>query len=782
MYNVLAFMAGIFLNDNVLGVVLITILFILCEIWGCLTKYVENKKVIQIQSAFLIISFISGNLFFNQFNYHRLNEIADFDGNVVELTGTVCSDGEEKGSYWQYILKNNMINGKKISSRILLKSKYNLEYGNKIKVTADLECPSGARNKGTFDYSDYLKTLDVFIVAESRDTSILREKALSIPEEISYSIRKKVREFTALVLEEKEASILDALVIGDDSTINNDLKDDYKKAGMIHLLVVSGGHTAFLLILLKQIFSLFGFNKNILKVLYICSMIMYIVITGATPSVLRAGIGIIIIILSELIGRQNDGFTTISIVAFILLINNPNVLYSLSFLLSFAGTIGIMLCFPKLSDKLEKIPEKIREPLALTLSAQLFVTPITIYSFNVVYLGGLFSNLFAMNLAGIIMMSGIILFVLYLFFGQLVILPMKLLAILIKTMNKIAEFLGDIEWLAFYLKTPTWISIFLYYLILIYIFAKKTDGNKKKGLVVLKFPKIPSFLRRNFRYIIIICGIVSIFIFNASFIANDNSLKIAVIDVGHGDSILITTPGGYNILMDTGDKYYRGESVTDTGSQTIVPYLLKNGIDKIDLLILSHMDSDHIGGYESIAKSIKIDTLGLSVNSTQKPEYENIKNIAENEKINIKSLKRGDSFQIDEVAFKVLMPLKTDKVEEENNDSIVLLLEYQNKKALFMGDLEAEGEEILMQLEKDLQVDVLKLGHHGSKTSTSEKFVKATYPKIALISVGNRFKSIPGKEVLERLNSIYSKIYRTDKNGEIDVIIKNGVINVNTTY
>ncbi len=775
----LAFIAGIFFCENIVGIVCITILFILYEICQILYKNVKIKKMADIV---LLISFFVGVLFCLYFNCVRREEVKQFDDGKFEIVGTVCTEGEKEGSYWQYVLRDNEINNKKIRSKVLVKSKHNLEYGDRIKVIANFELPRGARNKNSFNYSKYLETLDIFITAKTQDTSVSYGKKLLIAEKISYVIRKKVREFTDFTLGEEEKGILNALIIGDDTLIDDNVKSDYKKAGMVHLLVVSGGHTAFLILLLKYIFSFFNPSKNLAKILYIISIILYIFITGASPSVLRAGIGIIIIMIAEIIGRQTDGLTTVSLVALIIIIANPNILYSLSFLLSFGGVLGIMICYSKLSSKLEKIPQKVRESFSLTVSAQLFVTPITLYSFNVIYLGGFISNLFALNFAGIIMMSGIILFIIYLFIPPLVVFPMKVVGFLIFLMNKIAEFFGSLEFFTYYEITPSWFSIFIYYILLIYVFRDRRKNNKEKELIIVDKSSIRSFAIRNIKPIIIICGVLGIFISNIKFINTDKALKITVIDVGHGDCIFITTPENKHILIDTGDIHYQGENIIDTGEQTVVPYLLKQGVKKIDLVILTHMDTDHIGGYESIAKAIKIETVGLSVNSAKKEEYPKIKDISVKKCIKIKSLESGDTFAFGGVNLCVLMPEKVEMIDEENNDSIVILMKYGNKKALFMGDLEVEGEEKLLNSGIELKADILKLGHHGSTTSTSESFVKAVNPEIALISVGNRFKSIPGKDVLNRLDSVYAKVYRTDKNGEINVIVKNNEIKVKTTY
>jgi competence protein ComEC len=768
-------MMGILLSEyGMKRIVIFTILFLLYEICIYLLKKVEKRDI-----AYITICFIVGIVFYVRFNFIRLEEVSKYNETICEVIGTICSDGEDKDSYWQYYLKSNYINGEKIRSRILLKSKEKMEYGSKIQINAKMEVPKGPRNSGLFDYRKYLMEKNVYIIADSENIVYLQKESIFIIERLSHFIRDKVREFTELTLKPKEAGILNALIIGDKSGIDEDLQECYKKAGMVHILVVSGGHVGFIIILLSFVLSLFKLNPNIFKIICIFGLIFYIFITGASVSVLRAGVGIIILLIAGLIGRQNDGITTIFLVSLIVLINNPNILFSISFLLSFGGALGIMICYPRIEKWLIKLPLKLREPLSLTICAQLFVTPIILYNFNVLYLGGFISNIFVLSLAGIIMMGGIVLFIVYLFIPLITFLPMKILSLIVMTMNKIAEFFGNIDFFVHYEVTPTLISIVLYYLLLLYVFIGfSIENNISESYYITKYNPIMAFLRKNFKLIVSIFTMIIIIGFNTNFIDFDKSLKISVIDVGHGDSILITTPNNKNILIDTGDKYYKKDKLTDYGEQVIVPYLLKNRIKKIDLLILTHMDSDHIGGYESILKAVKINNIGISVNSGRKQEYKRIREKFQN----IKSLKAGDKFSFDGINFKILAPQKAEQIVSENNDSIVLLMKYQGVKSLFMGDLEKEGEEELIKKYKDLDIDILKIGHHGSKTSSTEEFIQATTPQIALISVGNRFKSVPGQEVLERLNEVGASIYRTDQNGEINVIIDKRAIKVNTIY
>ncbi len=240
-------MMGILLSEyGMKRIVIFTILFLLYEICIYLLKKVEKRDI-----AYITICFIVGIVFYVRFNFIRVEEVSKYNETMCEVIGTICSDGEDKDSYWQYYLKSNYINGEKIRSRILLKSKEKMEYGSKIQINAKMEVPKGPRNSGLFDYRKYLMEKNVYIIADSENIVYLQKESIFIIERLSHFIRDKVREFTELTLKPKEAGILNALIIGDKSGIDEDLQECYKKAGMVHILVVSGGHVGFIIILLS---------------------------------------------------------------------------------------------------------------------------------------------------------------------------------------------------------------------------------------------------------------------------------------------------------------------------------------------------------------------------------------------------------------------------------------------------------------------------------------------------------------------------------------------------
>lgn len=751
----LGFMMGIGLNENIIWTVIVITALFLAYITGKIIFKRKLKAVI-----LFAIALFAGSIYMNSYEGIKTSEIIEYDNKIEQIEGIVYKSETDK-----YLLKKVKINSKKTRSNIQISYKGELHYGDKINSEVELKIPDTARNEGGFDYNRYLKTKNIYLTGKVKNIKITAQNQLSLIETASEKIREKIRNFTGETLTKDASGILQALITGENDNIEEEMQERYKKAGMIHLLVVSGGHTAFLILLVTCLLKYMKVGVNTSKYILIIVIILYIFITGASPSVLRAGIAVIIVIASELIGRQNDSFTTISTVAIIMLLNNPNMLYSLSFQLSFLGVFGIILGYPGLIEILKKLPKIIREPIALTLSAQLFVTPVTLYNFNTIYLGGLISNIFAMSLAGIIMMAGIILFPVYLIFAPFANILMKAEEFLIFLMNTLATIFSEIPFLNYTLTTPSKFQLAAYYGVLLYLFnfAGKFITNTN---MPVKYTN-----KTNKKAVIVFCGIISILLPVLMAKIIPQSAEITAIDVGHGDSILITTSNRKVILIDTGDAYVYDGKEYDSGKQTVVPYLLDKGYNKIDLLILTHLDSDHTGGLASIAESIDIKAIGVSVNSKYKAGYKEIKEIIEKEKAREILLKKGNKFKVDNAEMEILLPVVNDTVGRENDDSVVILAEIKNTKILLMGDLEASGEEVLLKSNKNLDADILKVGHHGSISSTTEEFVKAVTPKIALISVGTRFSSVPSKVVLERLESADSKVCRTDKMGGIVIKI-----------
>ena len=316
-------------------------------------------------------------------------------------------------------------------------------------------------------------------------------------------------------------------------------------------------------------------------------------------------------------------------------------------------------------------------------------------------------------------------------------------------------------------------------MILIFIYYICKIRKKKRRLIHRKLLRTVQNKKVQKLFIIVI-----ILIFTSMQILKclPSDLTIYFIDVGQGDSTLIVTPNHKTILIDGGGTEF--ESDFDIGKQTLLPEILGQGITKIDYLLISHFDSDHVGGLLTVLESLKVKNAIISRQIKESENYKKFLKIVKDKKINVMIVKKDDEICIEKnLKIDVLWPQReqiTDNVL--NNNSIVAKVIYNNFSILFTRDIEKVAEENIIREYKDtnsLTSNIIKIAHHGSKTSSTEGFLNLVNPKIALIGVGrdNKFGH-PNEETIQRLKNMKVKIYRTDEMGEITIKInKKGMVN-----
>ena len=344
-----------------------------------------------------------------------------------------------------------------------------------------------------------------------------------------------------------------------------------------------------------------------------------------------------------------------------------------------------------------------------------------------------------------------------------------------------------------YVVTPKiFLVIFIYVLFIVFNYIYKIYHDRTLSITKIRFRNLiavykyrfiqykEKYKKRSFIILLLIILIFSVF----HFIPKE--LKIFFVDVGQGDCTFIVTPKNKTILIDGGGST---GSDFDVGESTLLPYILDRGYKKIDLMFISHFDQDHIGGLFTILKELKVNRVCISKQEENSQNYKKFLEIVEEKDIPVSTVKIGDKIKIEKsLYFDILWP-KEEQIEENkiNNNAIVMKLNYNNFSCLFTGDIEKVAEDKIVNLYKDksvLESDILKVAHHGSKTSTTEEFLKLVNPKISLIGVGkNNLFGHPSSEVIERLEKSNVKIYRTDMNGEINIIInKRGKYKIRSIY
>ena len=772
-------------------------------------KLFFNSKVL---ITIFIFSIISNTITIYQNNKYN---IIYKDKENLEGKALVVSEKEDKEYSYVYKIKVLNIENKKegkntyLYLRINKKSDILLEYGDIISFKGEFQEPSKKRNYGGFDYKNYLKTLKIYGTVKCESYNVLEKNKGNILISFSNKISNSVKEKIYDLLDKREANLLIGLLLGDDDNIDDDIEEAFKISSLSHVLAVSGMQVTYIITAMYFIFNnILGKRKT--KIVIIIILIFYTILTGFSPSIVRASIMGILIMGAGLFYRKNDIWNSIAISLLLMLIYNPFLITNVGLQLSYLGTIGIILLnktflrifnkirFEKyiLNRKIINIVSKIIEILTVTISASVVVFPIMLYNFNLFGTYFLFTNLLASIIIGPITIFGTVVVsisFIFLKFG-------KMFSIFLEISLNILVLVSNFSKLPFskiYITTPKISMIIFYYVLIIFFnYIYKIYNNRNLSLTQIRFRNLIALYKYKIKEIynnkksrkkFISILILIVFCFNIyNFFIIKRELKIYFVDVGQGDSTFIVTPKNETILIDGGGSL---GTDFDVGESTLLPYILDRGYKKIDLMFVSHFDQDHIGGLFKILEELKIGKVCISKQEEDSENYQRFLNIVKEKNINVLVVKIGDKIVLDKnLYFDILWP-KDKQIEENklNNNAIVMKLNYNNFSMLFTGDIEKKAEEEILETYKNskiLESDILKVAHHGSKTSTTDEFLSRVKPKIALIGVGkdNMFGH-PSNTTIEKLEKMDIKIYRTDLNGEICIFVNNyGKVGIKSLY
>lgn len=756
-----------YINGILIGVYLsksIPLFVILSIIVSLITSFKKNTYRNAI-CMYLIFMCISSIYVYNK-NLNYESKYKKYDNKNISIEGTIISDIEEKEYNYTFTIRTKgdyfLVNLKKNKEEI------SLEYGDKLQISGEYQEPNKARNYKGFDYKNYLKINKIYgIIRVDLYTNIIikHQKNLSNFKLLIHKIREKLKQNIQELLTKETYALGIGILIGDNSRINEKIVEDFKNSNLSHMLAVSGAHINYVVLTVSILFTKKRAGIKAQRVVTIMMMLFFMELTQMTSSVVRAGISCIIYMLASLLYRKADVINAMAISTLLILLNNPFKLFDIGFQLSYAGTLGIILFCKLINIPIKnKLLKYLKDSIIISISANIFIIPIMMYQFNTISLTFILSNLLAGPLLGISIILEIIVLLISFMSINIAAIPAKVLNILLILIINIANWFSNIEISKIYVITPKIISIVAYYLICAAIILKQ----KNRKIIVI---------------IMLTVLIINLF-------PTPKKLRINFIDVGQGDSTLIRTETNKVILIDSGGS--TASSSFDVGNKVLLPYLLDIRIKKIDFIIVSHFDADHCQAFETVIDNINVEKVVVCKQSMITQEYLNIINKCKKENIKIIVVERGDKLKIDKrTEFEILHPgerFLDDGKGGLNANAIVCKMNYKldNGKVfsiLFTGDIEVEAEKELEQVYgKKLKADILKIAHHGSKTSSREEFIKLVAPKIALIGVGENNKfGHPADITLERLEKEKVKVYRTDQMGEVSITInKNGRIKVKT--
>ncbi|RHA18663.1 DNA internalization-related competence protein ComEC/Rec2 [Eubacterium ventriosum] len=696
-------------------------------------------------------------------------------GTNIYLKGVEVENGEKSVS-----VKRIFVNTEKIP---------NVKIGNIIKVRGKLRQFEEAANKGNFDSRKYYLSLGFYGKIEAGTIEIINSDYSGIRQGL-YELRMEIIERLEKLCSDNNGifsiinnknGIIGAIILGDKTDIDSDIKELYSVSGIAHILAISGLHISFIgmaiyRLLRRRFRFLFSAAVSIPVVL------SFGIMSGFGISTIRAIIMFILKIIGEVLGRKYDAITAISLAGLVLLVQNPFVVCNSGFQMSFGAIIAIVLILP-IVEEILNTDNKIIKVISANFTISLVMNPILAWNYYELPTFSFLLNIVVVPLMSVVIVSsiaGIFCSCIMFGFGKVVIFPgcgiLELYTFLCNIINKSSV-------ASIVVGQPKVTIIIVYYAILLVVLfglknirTKYTRAEKERniikketGLVLEKKAKKERRIKGQNVKLRLAC-IVGFLLLNCLIYYIPNpGFYITFIDVGQGDGILIHGDNGTKVMVDGGST-----SEKQVAKNCIVPYLKAEGIGTIDYSIITHTDKDHISGILEILENnnsnrIRIKNLVMPDINMKDDTYNELIEKAKLKKINVLYIKKGDTLSLGKTKIKCIYPETTTTASDKNDYCTVLSVKNKTSKILLTGDISKEIEE---KIKDDIEENytVLKVAHHGSNYSSSEKFLKKVNPKYSIISVGkNNSYGHPGNETMERLRKQGGVIYRTDEKGGITI-------------
>lgn len=696
-------------------------------------------------------------------------------GTNIYLKGVEVENGEKNVS-----VKRIFVNTEKIP---------NVKIGNIIKVKGKLRQFEEAANKGNFDSRKYYLSLGFYGKIEAGTIEVINSDYSGIRQEL-YELRMEIIERLEKLCSDNKGifsiinnknGIIGAIILGDKIDLDSDIKELYSVSGIAHILAISGLHISFIgmaiyRLLRRRFRFLFSAAVSIPVVL------SFGIMSGFGISTIRAIIMFILKIIGEVLGRKYDAITAISLAGLVLLVQNPFVVCNSGFQMSFGAIIAIVLILP-IVEEILNTDNKIIKVLSANFTISLVMNPILAWNYYELPTFSFLLNIVVVPLMSVVIVSsivGIFCSCIMFGFGKAVIFPgcgiLELYTFLCNIINKSSV-------ASIVVGQPKVTIIIVYYAILLVVLfglknirTKYTRAEKERniikketGLVLEKKAKKERRIKGQNVKLRLAC-IVGFLLLNCLIYYIPNpGFYITFINVGQGDGILIHGDNGTKVMVDGGST-----SEKQVAKNCIVPYLKAEGIGTIDYSIITHTDKDHISGILEILENnnsnrIRIKNLVMPDINMKDDTYNELIEKAKLKKINVLYIKKGDTLSLGKTKIKCIYPETTTTASDKNDYCTVLSVKNKTSKILLTGDISKEIEE---KIKDDIEENytVLKVAHHGSNYSSSEKFLKKVNPKYSIISVGkNNSYGHPGNETMERLRKQGGVIYRTDEKGGITI-------------
>ncbi len=695
-----------------------------------------------------------------------------FLGLMVTLEGYVCRDPDVRGDGTVYEIEVEKVfyGGGLFNTggRVLLRipgRKTDFGYGDAVRVEGRPYLPAAPGNPGQFNYGKYLSSRGIWALINVKERESVEKIASGRGNPLAgAALRAKQRlvEVAGATLDPAHAALVNGIVFGSRGDIDRDTREVFNEAGVVHILSVSGLHVGLVAAGVMGLLGLAGLQRFSFPVLT-AVLIAYTYITGMGPAVTRAALMAWIYLLGNRLGRERDWPTTLAAPALIILAFSPGSLFEPGFQLSFGATWGILHVGRAIDKGLESAGIArpwVRGCLSVTLGAQAGILPLVAYYYNLFSLVSVPANLLAVPLVGLILPLGMLAAL-----GGLLHLKIALVInfateALLDLMLLVVNLVHSLPGGVYYIVAPPAAATALWYVSLALLARERGPGEKP-----------PFLLRKVMAGLLVLSLAVPIW---GAVVQGGGELRVHVLDVGQGDSILIRFPNGKNMLVDAGgwkEEFREGRGA----GEVVASYLRRLGIKELDALVLTHPHEDHAAGAGYLMGRFKIGAVlispaGLGEDSLEPldPAYRRILGRFKEMKVPVREVYSGEMIALDQrVQVEVLGPgpdILIGTGSDLNNNSVVLSVRYGEKSFLLTGDIEIEGQARLLERGAGLRHSVLKAPHHGSRYLLPE-FVGRVQPEVSVVSVGRNSFGQPDPTALSLLSAGGRPVYRTDRDG-----------------
>ncbi len=672
---------------------------------------------------------------------------------VTDVYGTVAGEPEALKDFFSFTLKVDQIRVGAKRFRVSELARVSIEHGNQrfgppaageemILLGVTPLIPSSQR----YRQSLYIKGIQVLLSADV--SSLRRVEGPALLPRLLRCMRQQIESNVLRFLSARESGLLLGIMLGDKGHMTSLMQSRFTRAGVAHVMVVSGLHVGMIALIAFWLARLCRLEICKRAVLTMVLVAFYALISGCRPSVLRAALVIGISLLGWLLGREKHLIAALSTAGLVLLVYDPFLLFEIAFQLSFIATLSIAVIVPLLQRQLEQFAVFSRRPLQIFLASiavQVGVVPVLMYHFGELSLISAFSNVVIVPLIGPVLALGLVascLSAISCFLAQ----PLfAMLGFVLGLINRITTSLASLS----FSSISAMISLrgmLIYYILLaaLVIWIRRSKETLSRAFI-------------QFVSLLIPVGIIW-----WQILVNGPPAQFTAhfLDVGQGDAAAIRSPTGATILVDGGPDRHVTKNL-----------LASRGIRRIDLLVLSHPHADHINGLVELVEGGNVGLVLMGKSSDSSPEYSEFRAAVSDRAIPKITAKEGMKLQVGpDLLACVLSDSHMSKDSDLNNESLVLKIEYGDLSLLFAGDVEEEGELDLLGLRQDLRSSILKVPHHGSDRSADRTFLKSVKPKAAIISAGkdNRFGH-PSRAAIRNLKSLGTEIYRTDQDGNVTI-------------